>query len=75
MMQNHNTAVWHVTLTVMTLLPHQEQEACKREQATKEKEWEKLNQMEQKNLELEAAIAELERYLALWHVNFRHVCT
>ena len=42
---------------------NQEQEACKREQAAKEKEWEKLNQMEQKNLELEATIAELERYV------------
>lgn len=41
---------------------YQEQEACKREQAAKEKEWDKLNHMEQNNLQLEATIAELERY-------------
>ena len=45
---------------------HQEQEVCKREQAAKEKEWEKLNQMEQNNLQLEATIAELERYCCCW---------
>jgi uncharacterized protein (DUF3084 family) len=45
---------------------HQEQEVCKREQAAKEKEWEKLNQMEQNNLQLEATIAELERYCSCW---------
>ncbi len=43
------------------VIGEREQEACKREQAAKEKEWDKLNQMEQKKLELEATIAELER--------------
>ena len=63
-LQRENT---QLNLKVKSLLNELEelrekQEACKREQAAKEKEWDKLNQMEQKKpLELEATIAELER--------------
>ena len=41
------------------VIGEKEQEACKREQAAKEKEWDKLNQMEKKQTHLEATIAEL----------------